>query len=133
MIVRKLISLFTRGLQTDIEQRTAGQDVIMQTGNANSFGQSSKGIKQIRGNGALILTRQEIQFLMAVPRSEITIPLSQVTSVSLPKSHLGKTVFKPLLRVEYQSLEGPDSIAWAVQHPEQWKSAIENANKRLQW
>lgn len=130
MILKKLVSLFTEGLETDVEQRTAGQDVIMQTGNANSFGQSSKGIKQIRGNGALILTRQEIQFLMAVPRSKITIPLSQVTSVSLLRSHLGKTVFKPLLWVEYQSLEGPDSIAWAVQHPEQWKSAIENASKK---
>ncbi|NQT73135.1 MAG: hypothetical protein HQ553_10280 [Chloroflexi bacterium] len=130
MIVRKLTPLFTRGLQADIERRTAGQDVIMQTGNANSFGQSSRGIKQIRGNGALILTRQEIQFLMTVPRSEITIPLGQVTSVSLPKSHLGKTVFKPLLRVEYQSLEGPDSIAWAIQNPEKWKSAIENAHKK---
>jgi hypothetical protein len=67
---------------------------------------------------------------MAVPRNEVLIPLNQITSVSLPKSHLGKTVFKPLLRVEYQSLEGMDSIAWAVQHPDKWKSAIENAKKK---
>jgi hypothetical protein len=117
----------------DARHRTDGQDIILQTGNASSFGQASKGAKQIRGNGALILTREAIRFLMAVPRNEIEIPLSRVTSVSLPKSHLGKTVFKPLLRVEFESLEGRDSIAWAVREPSKWKDTIENARSKLRW
>lgn len=130
MIFRRLLSVFTKGLQEDVERRTADQSVVMQTSNANFFGQTSKGGKQLRGNGALILTRDEISFLMALPRKEIVIPLNRVVSVSLPKSHLGKSIFKPLLRVEYDSLEGRDSVAWAVKEPGKWKTAIETARER---
>ena len=130
VVRKKVATRIGNRVMEDVRQRTEGQDIILQTGNASSFGQTSKGIKQIRGNGALILTTEDIRFLMAVPRNEIEIPLSQVTSVSLPKSHLGKTVFQPLLRVEFESLEGKDSIAWAVQEPSKWKNAIENARHK---
>jgi hypothetical protein len=37
-----------------------------------------------------------------------------------------KTVFRPLLCVQYRGDDGPDAMAWAVRQPQQWKAAIEN-------
>ena len=112
-------------LSAEVERRFGGQMVLLQALNANFFGQQSKGVRQIRGNGALVLTEDELWFLLGIPSREISIPLRDITSVSLVKSHLGKTKFRPLLRVEYLSEGIADSVAWAVNDPEKWKATIE--------
>lgn len=113
-----------------VEHEAAGSKVILQAPNAVFFGDTAKGVKQIRGNGALILTDREICFFMAVPRRDFAIPLGDVVSVSLTKSHLGKTIFKPLVRVQYHSAGGDESMAWEVQDPETWQGAIEKAQHK---
>jgi hypothetical protein len=73
----------------------------------------------------LVLTEDELWFLLGIPSREISIPLRDITSASLVKSHPGKTKLRPLLRVEYLSEGIADSVAWAVNDPEKWKATIE--------
>lgn len=93
---------------------------------ANFFGQESKGVLQTRGNGTLVLTDTELYFEKFIPRQEIHIPLSTIQRIETAKSHLGKTVFRPLLKVVYQNEAGqPDSIAWLVPDVEGLKQQLE--------
>ena len=109
-----------------IAQRFKPDDLRRQTLNACFFGRESAGMKQVRGNGALVLTGDRLWFLMALPRRETSIPLDHVTKVSLVRSHCGKTLIKPLLRVEFVDGDACDAIAWAVPDPEAWRHAIED-------
>ncbi len=70
---------------------------------ANLFGVQSGGMKQIRGNGILLLTASQIYFRMLLPRRELLVPLRSVTSVETPKSFLGKTKGRKLLKVDFRN------------------------------
>jgi hypothetical protein len=107
-----------------IKRKFAGKQVVRESVGANFFGQSSRGLGQIRGNGVLVLTPVELYFVMFVPRKELAIPLSDVTSVSTPRTHLGKTVGMRLLRVDFRSPSGEDAAAWAVRDVDEWSSAV---------
>ena len=56
--------------------------------------------------------------------SELRIPLANVLEVKTVKSHLGKTVGRPLLHVRYREGDGEDSAAWFVPDVEEWKRGI---------
>ena len=112
-------------------ERFREQKILLQTLNANFFGQKLKGFKQIRGNGALILTEKRIWFLLGIPKREISIPMKNINTVSLTKIFLGKKVFQLLLCIEYLPPQGGiDAIALAVNNPEKWKDAIEQAKRK---
>lgn len=88
---------------------------------ANLFGIRSSGMKQIRGNGILLLTSTELYFRMLLPSKEIIIPVELMISVSTPGSFLGKTKGAALLCVEYGNAEGgTDSAAWLVDRLDEW-------------
>ena len=126
-ILMVIVGRIKKGLAMKLEKRFAGQNIILHQMGAKFFGQKSKGLIQMRGNGALVLNKDELWFLMAVPERQVSIPLKNIKKVTLPVSHLGKTVFRPLLCVEFSSDGLDDSIAWAVPDPEKWKEAIEEA------
>ncbi|WP_371805864.1 hypothetical protein [Candidatus Lokiarchaeum ossiferum] len=105
--------------------------ILRSTGSCNFFGLESKGRKQIRGNGVLVLTTQELCFQMYLPTREWRIPLSSITSIETPKSHLGKTKFRPLLMVKFINNEGlPDSIAWWILELDKWVKDIQQAREK---
>ncbi len=92
---------------------------------ANLFGVQSGGMKQIRGNGILLLTASQIYFRMLLPRRELLVPLRSVTSVETPKSFLGKTKGRKLLKVDFRNdTGGTDSVAWLVSDLEKWVETI---------
>lgn len=92
---------------------------------ANIFGIQSKGMKQIRGNGILLLTASQLYFRMLLPKKELLVPLRSITSVETPKSFLGKTKGRKLLKVDFRNdVEGTDSAAWLVPDLEKWVEAI---------
>ena len=95
---------------------------------ASTFGIESKGGLQGRGNGALVLTDDAIHFLMLVG-SELRIPLANVLAVKTVKSHLGKSIARPLLHVRYREGDGEDAVAWFVPDVEDWKQRIEASRK----
>jgi hypothetical protein len=96
----------------------------------NCYGQESKGKMQMRGNGTLVLTEDELYFEQLVPRREFRIPLTAVQAIETPSSFLGKTNFRPLLKVVFKNDGGqPDAMGWIVPDVEAARQAIEAARQ----
>lgn len=130
LLIGLIAGMVRRRLAAELTRRLPGRRILLQAPGASFFGLEARGVAQIRGNGALVLTPDELFFLMAVPRREIRIPLTRIAGVSLVRSHLGKTVFRNLLRVDFHGEEGNDAAAWAVRDPDGWRRAIEGARRR---
>lgn len=130
VVMRGVFALVKRKLREDVRKKFAGHTVIRESVGANFFGLASKGLGQVRGNGALVLTPYELHFVMFAPRREMAIALDAITSVSTPRSHLGKTCVARLLRVDFRTADGDDAVAWAVGGVDGWKSDIERYKPR---
>ncbi|WP_022664255.1 hypothetical protein [Desulfospira joergensenii] len=114
-----------RNLDRIIQERFNKEELIGATTRSNFFGIKSRGGAQIRGNGALVLTKDAIYSIRSFPRNEFKIPIHSIRSVSMPKAFNGKSVFVPLLCVNFDTGYGEDSIAWALKDARKWKEAIE--------
>jgi hypothetical protein len=112
-------------LEHHIQENFDKEKIIGATTKANFFGERSKGGKQARGNGALVLTKDEVYFIRAVPFKEYVIPLQSIIEVSLPNSFNGKSIASKLLSIQYKTDSKPDAMAWAIKNPESWKKALE--------
>jgi len=97
---------------------------------ANFFGQESQGVMQMRGNGTLALTDSELYFEQYITRKEFHIPLTAIQSIETTNSHLGKTIFRPLLKIIIKDNVGQtDSMAWYVPDLEGTIRALEEARR----
>jgi hypothetical protein len=96
--------------------------------NVRGLGLESRGPKQVRGNGRLVLTSDELRFRMWVPDRETRIALASVTDVGTERTWLGKWVGRRLLRVRWRTPEGgEDAMAWEVRELDAWVGAVRNA------
>ncbi len=125
-LLKLVFSATRKTLENHVQDLFAREHILGATTRANFFGQLSKGGRQIRGNGALILTKDKVHFIRAVPFKRYEIPINSITEISLPRSFNGKSVFSTLLCVHYKTDSGSDALAWAVKTPENWKKAIED-------
>ena len=109
----------------EVRQRLGDTEIIAIDESANCFGVESAGVTQIRGNGCLAATADELLFIMWIPRKEISIPRPWITAVERADSHLGKRIFRPLLRVRFKDDQNRmDSVAWAVRDLPAWEAAL---------
>jgi len=111
----------------EILKKFEGQKVLKAFESANFFGLESKGVKQVRGNGVLVLTKEKLFFEMWVkPKTIIEIPIKTIKEINVVKAHLYKSRFKPLLKVFFiNGLGERDSVAWMVNNLEEWRNALE--------
>jgi hypothetical protein len=120
LVLLAMLFLFFRAISQALrrqadEVRQRYPDAKLVAPGANFFGQQSLGVRQIRGNGTLVLTDTELFFQKFKPRKDFHIPLPSISAIETPKSHLGKTAGRPLLKVVYRKESGAeDAIAWYV-------------------
>ncbi|RJP31637.1 MAG: hypothetical protein C4536_07550 [Actinobacteria bacterium] len=108
----------------DLHQ-AVGEERVYQVEDCNFFGRQSSGYKQWRGNGVLALTDRGIHFRMFIPRKELFVPLDSIRDISQPRSFLGKSKMKSLLRVDFTGEEGrDDACAWLVPSLQWWSEAV---------
>jgi hypothetical protein len=92
------------------------------------FGQQSRGVTQMRGNGTLIVTDSAVIFQQWVTNKEFRIPLSAIQSIENPSSFLGKWQGVPLLKINFLSDSGQaDSMAWRLRDLSGVQRVIEEA------
>ena len=109
----------------EIYAKYMSKDVLITDDMANFFGLESLGSWKIRGNGVLMLTEEELFFGMWKPKKEFSIPLNSIIEVTNPKSHMHKSVFRPLLKVIFKNESGDlDSVAWYVRHLDKWNEIL---------
>lgn len=85
------------------------------------LGLKSRGRGQVRGNGTLALSVDELRFRQWIPQREVRIPLANVTHVGTERWWLGKTVGRRLLCVRWRREDGSeDAMAWEVRDLDSW-------------
>ena len=98
---------------------------IERVAQVRGLGLQSAGRGQVRGNGWLVLTREELRFRQWVPQRDTAIPLAAVTEVTTEKTWLGKWVGSKLLCVRWRTPDGgEDAMAWQVTELEEWLAAL---------
>ncbi|MBD3195566.1 MAG: hypothetical protein GF317_10950 [Candidatus Lokiarchaeota archaeon] len=111
-------------------ERFSKEEIILACDDANYFGMESRGVREVRGNGTLILTEEIIFFLKWVPEDIIEIPLNKIQDITTPKSHMHRSAFLKLLKVSFLNQEGnQDSVAWFVRDLDKWTKALSNYAK----
>ena len=118
--------LFKKRIE-EIVAKFQENEILKQSESANYFGLESKGVRQIRGNGVLILTQKKLYFEMWVkPKTIVEVPVSSIQKIESVKSHLGKNKFQKLLKVSFINEKGNlDSVAWLVRGLEEWMQFLE--------
>jgi hypothetical protein len=118
------LGLITGPLRRRARRHFAGF-ALLREADANSFGVESAGVKQVRGNGSLALTEDELLFAQWAPNRVLRIPRSAIVHVTKTSSHLGKTVGRDLLKVVWSTELGQqDSVALWVRDLDGWLLAL---------
>ncbi len=102
----------------------APEAIVFSDSRASNFGLESKGSTQQRGNGALVLTANELHFFQLIPKSDFRIPLDKIKKVDTVRTHLGKTVGRKLLYVSFTVDGGEDAVAFSVSDIDAWLSKL---------
>lgn len=112
-----------RAVRSDLEaELPAG---VLRMANAQGFGLQSRGKAQVRGNGWLALTADELVFRQWVPRRDTRIARASITAVETPRAWLGKTNGSRLLCVRWGEADGADdAMAWFVRDLDDWLAAL---------
>ncbi len=124
VFLKGLFAAVQAGADAAIDRAHPAEDIVLRDGMANSLGLESKGPVQLRGNGGLVLTREELHFLPLVGVAEVRVALDQIRKVSLVRVHLGKTLGRKLLRVDFGEGEAADAVAFSVADPERWLTEL---------
>ncbi|MFD4354508.1 hypothetical protein ACFWPX_18280 [Nocardia sp. NPDC058518] len=120
LIALSTLRAIRRTAETAISANFAPGEPVRSDPVANYFGRAAKGGKQVRGNGALVLTDTRLWFRRAGSDDPLEIPLASITSVDIVRSHAGKSIGRPLISVSFDD----DSAAWYVRDSAQWRDDI---------
>lgn len=116
---------FFRKRINEIHQKFIDKKVLLVDDISNFFGLESSGVWKIRGNGVLLLTENELFFGMWKPKRELEIPIESIIEITNPKSHMHRSVFRPLLKVTFSNKDGKvDSAAWYVRNLDNWNEVL---------
>jgi hypothetical protein len=119
----------TGRLRQRAEGHFAGLALVREE-DANSFGVESGGLRQVRGNGNLALTKRELLFAQWVPNRLLRIPRSSIVEVTTTRSYLGKSLGRDLLKVAWTTELGErDSIALWVGDLDGWLEELAPASR----
>jgi hypothetical protein len=123
-----LISLAKR-VAVDVVASLGGDAAVLEIEkSANCLGVRSLGLGQIRGNGCLVLTSDEIHFRLWMPSRTTRVPLEAVTAVGTGRAFMGKATAYKHVRVTWAKGDGPDDeVAWIVRDADRWERAINAA------
>jgi hypothetical protein len=118
--IKQLIAKGIRDAEQRLRERLVGEAILLRDDMANGFGLRSRGPVQLRGNGVLVLTRQHLAFAPLFRDDPIIIELARIRSVDTTRSHLGKSIARDLLSVEFDD----DQIVWYVRDLPAWIAAL---------
>jgi hypothetical protein len=127
-LVRKVQRLRAEALAQIESDVLRGRPAVRVDQQANFFGVESKGVTQMRGNGTLVLTADELVFALWLPRTLVRIPLRDIVTVDEAKSHLGKSIARSLLRVRWRTAGIEDTVAWWVPDLAGWTADLRGAS-----
>jgi len=112
-----------------LDSALKGEEIVIPPTSANFFGTRSRNGTRLRGNGILALTRRRLVFAMALPPNTLEIPLERIRDAVETTSFNGKSIFRPLLRVAYETDDGSAESAWYLKDVPRWIEALAPARE----
>ena len=110
---------------TEIYEKFDDKEILVSDDKANFFGLESLGVWKVRGNGVLLLTKKEIFFGLWKPKRDLLILVKSIIEITTPKSHMHRSVFKPLLKLVFKNEQGEtDSAAWYIRELDKWNQVL---------
>lgn len=124
-IIHEIIVSIKRNRAEELFANYHKDKIIYFSKEVNYFGRKSENRLQIRGNGSLLLTPDELHFLRWVPKKNIVISLDDITQIERVDSFLDKKINRELLKVDFNNERGEiDSAAWMVDNMKAWEKVI---------
>lgn len=109
----------------EIHKKYIDKEILIVDDMSNFFGLESLGLWKFRGNGVLLLTEEELFFGLWKPKKDILIPMKSIIEDTNPKSHMHRSVFRPLLKITFRNENGEsDSAAWYVRKLDEWNEIL---------
>ncbi len=109
----------------EVYENYKDKDILIADDMSNFFGLESSGVWKVRGNGVLLLTEEELYFGMWKPKKDLLIPVKFIIKITNPKSHMHRSVFRPLLKITFRNENGEtDSAAWYVRKLDEWNEIL---------
>jgi hypothetical protein len=106
-------------------------DIICHDNSAHYFGMELFKGKQNRGKGILVLAQNELYFLKLLPRIELCIPIKRIKRCVKTKNFLGKSIHKPLLKIDFKDEDGAlNSVAWHVRDLVTFENSLKLQRKK---
>jgi hypothetical protein len=124
--VRQILRKGAREAEQRLMAKLGQPSVLLRDESANCFGLTSLGVTQLRGNGVLVLTHEYLAFQPWFRGQAMVIPRATITAATTTRAHLGKTIGRELLLVEFSEGQG-DSVAWYVRSLQPWLAALRSA------
>ena len=102
-----------------------GIDVILSANGANCAAFPIPDSKSnLRGNGLLVLTEEELQFWMWTSDKRLTIPLSGITLIDTVRKFAGRWGRLPMLHIKFHSAGEILETAWILTNAQSWVEEI---------
>jgi len=109
----------------EIYEKFKDKEILISDDKANFFGLESLGVWKVRGNGVLLLAKEELFFGMWKPKRDLLILVRNIIEISNPKSHMHRSVYRPLLKIVFKNDRGEsDSAAWYVRELNKWNQIL---------
>lgn len=122
-----------RECRETLASRYGSEEILCHDNLAHFLGFDSLKGKQTRGQGVLVLARDELYFFKLHPRMELCIPLKRIKRVVTPKSFLDISSPLPLLQIHYQQEDGrSSSVAWKLRNLELFTNSLKQQRKKIQ-
>ena len=125
--IHKIIAYVKRKRAEELFANYHKDRIIYFSKKVNFFGQKSAGRAQIRGNGSLLLTADELHFSRWIPKKSLVISLDDIENIERVDSFLGKKKKRKLLKVDFNNNQGQkDSAAWYLDNMQVWEKVIKD-------
>ena len=114
-----------------LAKKYSSGDIICHDNSAHYFGMELFKGKQNRGKGILVLAHNELYFLKLLPRIELCIPLKRIKRCVTTTNFLGKSIHKPLLKVDFKDEDGAlNSVAWHIKDLVTFENSLKLQRKK---
>ena len=100
---------------------------VLREGHVVGQGLANGGPAAMKGNGHLVLTGDELVFVLALPRRTLRVPRTSIVEVDVTRRHAGQASGRRWVRVRFTGEDGrEDAFAFDPlrEGPDRWVAAI---------
>lgn len=133
LALRSILNNLKRKRAEELFRNYHKDRIIYFSREVNFFGKHSDGSLNIKGNGSMLLTPDQLHFKKWIPVQDLIIPIENIKNVERVDSFMGKSKNRPLLKIDFNNKNGEmDSAAWLLDNMHNWEKFLKDNIKQQQ-